>query len=131
MSTKRFLNPEQIAAWQPMHNRPCTSDPTERLRQSLKNHNLWMPSQVAGRNFAMGCVSLEVTQRCNLDCSLCYLSDMAEAVHDLPLSEVFRRVDMIADQFGSGTNVQISGGDPTLRTTAVVREASELAVLLQ
>ena len=63
----------------------------------------------------MGCVSLEVTQRCNLDCSLCYLSDMAEAVHDLPLTEVLRRIDMIADQFGPGTNVQISGGDPTLR----------------
>ena len=38
-----------------------------------------------------------------------------EAVHDLPLAEIFRRIDGIADHYGKGTNVQISGGDPTLR----------------
>lgn len=118
MSNKHFLDPQQIAAWRPMPERRGIDDPTESLRQALINHDLWTPSQVAGRSFAIGCVSLEVTQRCNLDCTLCYLSDMAEAVHDLPLAEVLRRVDMIADQFGSGTNVQISGGDPTLRSTA-------------
>lgn len=63
----------------------------------------------------MGCVALEITQRCNLDCSLCYLSDLSEAVHDLPLVEVLRRVDLIHAHYGSGTNVQITGGDPTLR----------------
>jgi 7,8-dihydro-6-hydroxymethylpterin dimethyltransferase len=63
----------------------------------------------------MGCVSLEVTQRCNLDCTLCYLSDSAEAVRDIPLEDLFRRIDGIAAQFGPNTDVQISGGDPTLR----------------
>ncbi len=63
----------------------------------------------------MGCVSLEVTQRCNLDCTLCYLSESAEAVRDIPIAELFRRIDDIAVQHGPHTDVQISGGDPTLR----------------
>jgi 7,8-dihydro-6-hydroxymethylpterin dimethyltransferase len=66
----------------------------------------------------MGCVSLEITQRCNLDCTLCYLSDSAEAVRDIPLEELFRRIDDIALQYGPNTDVQISGGDPTLRDKA-------------
>jgi 7,8-dihydro-6-hydroxymethylpterin dimethyltransferase len=73
----------------------------------------------------MGCVSLEVTQRCNLDCTLCYLSDSAEAVRDIPLQELLRRIDDIAVQYGPNTDVQISGGDPTLRDkdelSAIVR----------
>ena len=75
----------------------------------------WSPAQVAGRRWAIGCVSLEITQRCNLDCTLCYLSDSAEAVRDIPLEDLFRRIDGIALQFGPNTDVQISGGDPTLR----------------
>ena len=117
-STKSFLSAGQIDAWQPMSRPNGVGDPAEPLRQALIDNNLWTRSQVAGRNFAIGCVSLEVTQRCNLDCSLCYLSDIAEAVHDLPLPEVFRRIDVIADQFGPGTDVQVSGGDPTLRKPA-------------
>ena len=57
----------------------------------------------------------EISQRCNLDCTLCYLSESAEAVHDLPLEEVFRRIDMIAQYYGPGTDVQVTGGEPTLR----------------
>jgi 7,8-dihydro-6-hydroxymethylpterin dimethyltransferase len=85
----------------------------------------WSPTQVAGRRWTMGCVSLEITQRCNLDCTLCYLSDSAEAVRDTPLTELYRRLDDIAQQFGPNTDVQISGGDPTLRDkdelSAIVR----------
>lgn len=40
---------------------------------------------------------------------------MSEAVKDIPLAEVFRRIDDIAHRYGPGTNVQVSGGDPTLR----------------
>ena len=57
----------------------------------------------------------EITQRCNLDCTLCYLSESSEAVKDLPIEVVFRRIDLIAETYGPGTNVQITGGDPTLR----------------
>jgi 7,8-dihydro-6-hydroxymethylpterin dimethyltransferase len=87
----------------------------QRIAQRMQRTGQWSPSQAAGRRWTMGCVSLEVTQRCNLDCTLCYLSDSAEAVRDIPLQELFRRVDDIAALYGPNTDVQISGGDPTLR----------------
>ena len=37
------------------------------------------------------------------------------AVKDPPLEEVFRRIDMIFDHYGLHTDVQVTGGDPTLR----------------
>jgi tetraether lipid synthase len=90
-------------------------------------------NQVLGRRNAIGCVALEITQRCNLDCTLCYLSENSERVKDIPLSEVFRRIDAIADEFGSPTSVQITGGDPTLRDraelTAIVRRVRERGLL--
>lgn len=85
------------------------------LRTRLERQGLWHDAQIAGRRWAIGCVSLEVTQRCNLDCTLCYLSDHAEVVRDLPLDEIFRRIDRIAATYGPDTDVQISGGEPTLR----------------
>jgi uncharacterized radical SAM superfamily Fe-S cluster-containing enzyme len=58
---------------------------------------------------------VEITQRCNLDCTLCYLSEHAQALLDPPLDALLARIDAIADRYGPGTDVQISGGDPTLR----------------
>ena len=89
-----------------------------RMADRMRRTGQWSPAQVAGRRWTLGCVSLEVTQRCNLDCTLCYLSDSAEAVRDIPLEDLFRRIDGIAAQFGPNTDVQISGGDPTLRDRA-------------
>ena len=68
-----------------------------------------------GSRWPIGCVALEITQRCNLDCTLCYLSEHSEAVKDIPLEEVFRRIDLIHEHYGRNTDVQITGGDPTLR----------------
>jgi 7,8-dihydro-6-hydroxymethylpterin dimethyltransferase len=85
------------------------------MAQRMQRTGQWGPAQAAGRRWTMGCVSLEVTQRCNLDCTLCYLSDSAEALRDIPLTELLRRIDDIAVQYGYNTDVQISGGDPTLR----------------
>jgi 7,8-dihydro-6-hydroxymethylpterin dimethyltransferase len=87
----------------------------QRIAERMQRTGQWGPAQAAGRRWTMGCVSLEVTQRCNLDCTLCYLSDSAEAVRDIPLQELFRRIDSIAALYGPNTDVQISGGDPTLR----------------
>ena len=72
-------------------------------------------NQVLGRKGAIGCVSLEISQRCNLDCTLCYLSESSAMVKDMPIEELFRRLDAIIKTYGPGTNVQISGGEPTLR----------------
>jgi len=71
--------------------------------------------QQMGNRWPIGCVALEITQRCNLDCTLCYLSEHSEAVRDIPLDEIFRRIDGIYHHFGANTDIQITGGEPTLR----------------
>ena len=90
-------------------------DPLRDMRERQQRAKQWLPNQMAGRRWPVACVSLEITQRCNLDCTLCYLSDSSEAVRDFPLEEVFRRIDLIVAHYGPGTDVQVSGGEPTLR----------------
>ena len=94
---------------------------------------LFRDNQVLGRRNSIGCVALEITQRCNLDCTLCYLSENSERVKDIPLPEVYRRIDRISEQFGAPTAVQITGGDPTLRKreelVAIVRYTRERGLL--
>lgn len=82
----------------------------------MQKYGMFVPEQLAGRTFPVACVALEITQRCNLDCTLCYLSDLAEAVKDVPVFELERRIDMIHAHYGDNTNIQITGGDPTLRS---------------
>jgi pyruvate-formate lyase-activating enzyme len=87
------------------------------------------PNQVLGRRSTIGCVALEITQRCNLDCTLCYLSESSESVKDLPLEAVLERVDRIRETYGPGIGVQVTGGDPTMRPrhelVAIVKHLSE------
>jgi hypothetical protein len=89
--------------------------------------------QYLGRQASIGCVALEITQRCNLDCTLCYLSEHSAHVRDLPMAELWRRLEQIRAHFGVGTAVQMTGGDPTLRKrcelVALVRRARELGLL--
>lgn len=93
---------------------------------------LFKPNQILGRKGAIGCVSVEISQRCNLDCTLCYLSPSSNDVVDLPLQEVFSRLRQVRENFGVGANVQISGGDPTLRErrelVRIVRYAREVGL---
>jgi len=100
-------------------------DPVAAACARMRGAGQWHPRQSLGRRFATGCIALEVTQRCNLDCSLCYLSDSAEAIHDIPLAELLRRIASIRAELGPHTEVQVTGGDPTLRDrtelVAVVR----------
>ena len=110
-----FLTAEQIRAYEPD---PCPTagvDPRERARSAMQGCGHWHDGQQYGRRWPIGCVALEITQRCNLDCTLCYLSENSEAVRDLPLAEVHRRIDSIHRHYGPGTDVQITGGEPTLR----------------
>jgi 7,8-dihydro-6-hydroxymethylpterin dimethyltransferase len=99
------------------------------MRQRLQRSGQWTAQQMAGRRWPVACVSLEITQRCNLDCTLCYLSESSEAVRDFPLEEIFRRIEMIVAHYGPGTDVQVSGGEPTLRRhdelVAIVRRLAE------
>ena len=112
-----YLAVDDINAWQP-YSTPDVSDgmtPKERTVKRIKAAGQWAPWQMIGRRMAIGCVALEITQRCNLDCSYCYLSESSEALKDIPLEEVTRRIDMIFAHYGQHTDVQVTGGDPTLR----------------
>lgn len=97
----------------------------ERMRAAGQD----FPGQALGARFAIGCVALEITQRCNLDCAYCYLSEQAEAYADPPMEEIFRRIDAIRATYGSNVDVQVTGGDPTLRPRdeliAIVRRVAE------
>ena len=92
-----------------------------RARKKFAAMGLDNANQQMGRRWPIGCVALEITQRCNLDCTLCYLSEVSEAVKDIPIEEVFRRIDLILSHYGANTDVQITGGEPTLRRTDELR----------
>lgn len=128
----RFLSPAEIAAWQPARTAPSPDRRNAPLMAKLKAAGQWNENQIAARRWPMGCVSLEITQRCNLDCTLCYLSENSEAVRDVPLAELFRRIDEIHRHYGRHTDVQVSGGDPTLRRrdelVQIVRRIAELGM---
>ncbi len=99
---------------------PVYENPSERerlLRQTWErlDPKFRRPNQVLGRRSTIGCVALEITQRCNLDCTLCYLSEHSERVRDLPIEVIFERIDRIRQTYGPGVGVQVTGGDPTLR----------------
>ena len=87
----------------------------ESARNAMIDAGCWSKQQQMGRRWAVGCVALEITQRCNLDCTLCYLSEHSEAVADIPIEEIYRRIDEIHALYGPNTDVQVTGGDPTLR----------------
>lgn len=93
---------------------------------------LRVPTQAIGRRYTIGCVAVEITQRCNLDCTLCYLSASSEKVKDIPLALVLERLRSVREQYGDGVSVQITGGDPTLRKraelVAIVKEAARLGL---
>ena len=119
----------------PARFRPMASplaDAVADMRARQQRSGQWQPHQMAGRRWPVACVSLEITQRCNLDCTLCYLSESAEAVRDFPLEEVYRRIDLILAHYGPGTDVQVSGGEPTLRRhdelVAIVRRLAGLGL---
>jgi len=116
------MDQAEIAAARPA---PMARHALDDARARMQETGQWHPLQSMGRRWNMGCVALEITQRCNLDCTLCYLSDHSEAVKDIPLAEVFRRIDAIHAQYGPGTEVQVTGGDPTLR------ERSELVRIIR
>ena len=113
--TSSYLSSKEAQSWTP--DLPCggRAAAIERTRRRMKRTGQWHDSQTLGRHGPVGCVALEITQRCNLDCTLCYLSESSEAVKDLPIEAVFRRIELIAETYGLGTNVQITGGEPTLR----------------
>jgi pyruvate-formate lyase-activating enzyme len=125
---KQFT-PEESEAFAPADPPSTRAEGLDRARRAMQQAGCWQPGQRMGVEWPIACVALEITQRCNLDCTCCYLSEHSEAVQDLPLEELLRRVDLIHRHYGDRTNVQITGGDPTLRPRdellAIVRRVRE------
>ncbi|MEG1633282.1 MAG: radical SAM protein [Oscillospiraceae bacterium] len=60
------------------------------------------------------CVLLELTNRCNLGCPVCFASAGENAPHDLSLEEIAKLYDLLMAR-GGPFNIQLSGGEPTMR----------------
>lgn len=60
------------------------------------------------------CVLLELTDRCGLKCPVCFASAGEGEGRDLPLEDVARLYDMLMAR-GGPFNIQLSGGEPTVR----------------
>lgn len=132
MRPVQYLTEREIDAFAPDAPPHPGVTAMEHARRAMQEAGSWSANQQMGGRWPTGCVALEITQRCNLDCTLCYLSEHSEAVHDLPLEEVFRRIELIHQYYGRNTDVQITGGDPTLRKreelAAIVRKVRELGM---
>lgn len=72
----------------------------------------------AGSPFPMrqlaGLGIIEVTERCNLTCPMCYAGS-SPAGRDYTLEEIARRMDDLLAVEGPGMSIQISGGEPSVR----------------
>lgn len=60
------------------------------------------------------CVLLELTNRCNLCCPVCFASAGEQSPKDLSLEEISAQYDMLMEH-GGPFNIQLSGGEPTMR----------------
>lgn len=60
------------------------------------------------------CVLLELTNRCNLRCPVCFASAGEGEERDLPLEEIAAQYDMLMAR-GGPFNIQLSGGEPSMR----------------
>jgi uncharacterized radical SAM superfamily Fe-S cluster-containing enzyme len=57
---------------------------------------------------------VEVTNRCNMDCPVCF-SDANHPADDVPFDEVRQRLERLLAITGEPIPLQISGGEPTVR----------------
>lgn len=60
------------------------------------------------------CVLLEVTQRCNLGCPVCFASSGGDKAGDPAIEEIGGWYDLLLES-GGPFNIQLSGGEPTVR----------------
>ena len=70
---------------------------------------------LCGEHLRKGCcVLLELTNRCNLRCPVCFASAGEGQGRDLPLEEIAAQYDFLMAH-GGPFNIQLSGGEPTMR----------------
>ena len=59
---------------------------------------------------------LEVTKRCNMHCPVCFASAGEDREKgDIPICEIEKQYDFLMAH-GGPFNIQLSGGEPTMRT---------------
>lgn len=70
---------------------------------------------------------VEITNRCNMDCPVCF-SDANHPAHDVPFAEVCRRLERLLAVTQTPIPIQISGGEPTVHRDlpAIVAHARRL-----
>lgn len=72
-----------------------------------------------------GLVMLEVTEKCNLTCPMCYAGSNPDGRH-YTMAEIEQRLDEIVAAEGADVSLQISGGEPSVR-----KDLKELATLIK
>ena len=60
------------------------------------------------------CVLLEITNRCNLKCPICFASSNENIKEDISIERISEYYDYLM-KCGGPYNIQLSGGEPTLR----------------
>ena len=60
------------------------------------------------------CVLLELTQRCNLRCPVCFAAAGEASAAELSLEQIAAQYDYLTEH-GGPFNIQLSGGEPTVR----------------
>ena len=60
------------------------------------------------------CMLLELTNRCNLHCPVCFAAAGEKAPRDLSMEEIEKQYDFLMSH-GGPFNIQLSGGEPTMR----------------
>ncbi|HWS83412.1 MAG TPA: radical SAM protein [Ktedonobacteraceae bacterium] len=61
-----------------------------------------------------GLAILEITERCNLTCPMCYAYS-SPSERDYSLEEIEKRLDQLIAVEGKGISLQLSGGEPSVR----------------
>lgn len=125
MSRTRYLTKDEIEARTPDSSPALEHLRLEKARGAMERAGHFGPIQQMGTRWPIGCVALEITQRCNLDCTLCYLSESSEAVRDIPLDEIFRRIELLQIV----RRVRAVGMRPTLMTNGICATRELLADL--
>ena len=98
MAFYKEMDAREVGEWRAARKRAW-----ERLSPEHRHNR-----QMLGTRMAIGCVALEITQRCNLDCTLCYLSELSESIPDPPIDEIKRREHL--PPLSGGGLVTWSGG---------------------
>ncbi len=72
------------------------------------------------------CALIEVTNKCNLHCPVCYAGSGTQSSQDPSLQDIENKLEHLLRHAGA-VNVQLSGGEPTMRTdlTTIIQLAKE------